>query len=186
MGEKAPGHGELPARHGDRAMMEVDAEREIDRVLEHAERLHVVGERGVAKAGALLGGRDRLVDRDRRIVGEEPHEAQDLAQRLARLVAGEDQVGDGNGAGIDEGIARDAALAFELDDGVERAARRLAADAPPQPVADLAERERQREHLRDALDRERHVAVAARRDVAVGVDHGEAERLGSTRASSGI
>ena len=90
---------------------------------------------------------------------------------------GQDHVGDGDRAGIDEGIARNAALVFELDDGVERAARRLAADALPQPVADLAERERQREHLRDALDRERRVAVAARRDVAVGVDHGEAEGL---------
>ena len=50
------------------------------------------------------------------------------------------------------------------------AARRLAADALPQPVADLAERQRQREDLRDALDRERHIAVAARRDVAGGID----------------
>ena len=43
------------------------------------------------------------------------------------------------------------------------------------PVADLAERERQREDLRDALDRKRRVAVAAGSDVAVGVDHREAE-----------
>ena len=35
---------------------------------------------------------------------------------------GQDHVGDGNRAGIDEGIARDAALAFELDDGIEGAA----------------------------------------------------------------
>ena len=87
LGEEAPGHRELAARHGDGAMMEVDAEREIDRVVEHAERLHVVGKRAVAKAGALLGGRDRLVDRDRWIVGEKAHEPQDLAQRLARADA---------------------------------------------------------------------------------------------------
>jgi hypothetical protein len=43
-----------------------------------------------------------------------------------------------NRAGIDERVARYAALAFELDDGIEGAARRLATDAPPQPVADLA------------------------------------------------
>ena len=91
MREKAPGHGELPARHGDGAVVEIDAEREIDRVVEHAERLHVVGERDVAEAGALLGGGDRLVDRDRRIVGEKAHEAQDFAQRLARLMARQDR-----------------------------------------------------------------------------------------------
>ena len=47
----------------------------------------------------------------------------------------------------------------------------------PQPVAHLAERERQREHLGDALDRERHVGVAAGRDLSVGGDHHQAERL---------
>ncbi len=99
------------------------------------------------------------------------------SERLARLVAGQDRVGDGDRAGIDEGVARHAALEFELDDRVERAARRLAADAPPQPVADLAERERQREDLRDALDRERRVAVARGRDIAFGVDHDKPERL---------
>ena len=44
-----------------------------------------------------------------RIVRQKPHEAQDFAERLARLMAGQDQVGDGDRAGIDEGIARDAA-----------------------------------------------------------------------------
>ena len=111
------------------------------------------------------------------VVGEELHEAQDLAQRLARLVAGKDQVGDGDGAGIDEGIARPAALVFELDDRIERAARRLAADALPQPVADLAEREREREYLRDALDGEGRVGIAAHGDMAFAVDHGHAETV---------
>jgi hypothetical protein len=39
-------------------------------------------------------------------------------------------------------------------------ARGLAADMFPEPVADHAERQRQREHFRDALDRERHIGVA--------------------------
>jgi hypothetical protein len=54
----------------------------------------------------------------------------------------------------------------------------LASDALPKPVADLAEREGQREHLGDALDGERRIAVAAGCDVAFHVDHREAERLG--------
>ena len=77
------------------------------------------------------------------VVGEEAHEAEDFADRLARLMSRQDHVGDGDGAGIDERVARLAALIFQLDDGVERTARRLAADALPQPVADQAERQRQ-------------------------------------------
>ncbi len=114
---------------------------------------------------------------DRRIVGDELHKAQNVAQRLARLMAGDDRVGDGDRAGIDEGIARDAAFALELNDGVERTAGWFAANPPPKPVADPAERQRQREHLRDALDRERHIAVAAGRNIAVIVDDDEAEGL---------
>jgi len=55
----------------------------------------------------------------------------------------EDHVGNGDGAGIDERIARLAALIFELNDGVERTAGRFAADAMPQLVADQAKRQRQ-------------------------------------------
>ncbi len=41
--------------------------------------------------------------------------------------------------------------------------------------SDLPQREGQRKNLRDALDREWNVAVAADDDVVVGVDHGNAE-----------
>ncbi len=70
VGEEAASHGELPARHGDGAVMKVDAERELDGIVEHAARLHVVGERAVAIAGALLGSGHRLVDSDRLVVGD--------------------------------------------------------------------------------------------------------------------
>lgn len=165
--EKAAGHGQLPARHGDGAMVEINAERIFDRVFQHAERLHVIGERAVAKTRALFRGRHRFVDGDRRIVGKKLHEAQNFAQGLARLMARQDHVGDGDGARVDKRIARDAAFALQLHDGVERAARGLAADAAPQPVAHFAERQGEREHLRDALDRERRVAVAAHAHGAV-------------------
>src|SRR6202165_2330977 len=112
-------------------MMKIDAEREVHGIFDHVERLHVIGESNVAKAGTLLRGCDRLVDRDRGIVGEKPHEPENFPQRLAGAMAGQDRVGDGNRGRIDEGGWRYAALEFELDDGVEGAARRLAADAPP-------------------------------------------------------
>jgi len=35
--------GEMPARHRDRAMWKLDAEREIGGISEHAERLHELG-----------------------------------------------------------------------------------------------------------------------------------------------
>ena len=177
MREKAPGHRQLAARHRDRALMEIDAERQLHRVVEHAKRFHVIGQRGVAKTGALLGGRDRFVDRDCGIVGDKPHEVQDFAERLARPVAGQDQVGDRDGARIDERVARNAALEFKLDDRVECAARGLAADPAPEPVAGLAERERQGEDLGDALDRERHLGIATRGDVSRVVDHRKPERI---------
>ncbi len=121
-----------------------------------------MAKREVAKAGGAFGGRDLAVDDDRLVVGEELDEAQDLADRLARLVAGEQDVGDDDGAGIDERIARNAVLVLELDDRVERIARRLAPDPLPQRVADIAERQRQREHLRNALDGKRLVGIARR------------------------
>src|SRR5947209_16451795 len=133
--------------------MEIDAERQLHRIVEYAERLHVIGQRGVAKSGALFGGRDRLVDRNCGIVGQKAHETQNFAERFARLMARQNQISDRDRTRIDERVARNAALEFKLDDRVERAARRLAADAAPESVAGFAEREREGEDLRDALDR---------------------------------
>ncbi len=100
--------------------------------------------------------------RDRLVVGKIAHEAQQFADRLARRVAGHDDIGDGDRAGIDEGIARNAVLVLELDDGVEGRAGRLAADTLPEPLAHLAERQRQHEDLGNALDGERHIGIADR------------------------
>jgi hypothetical protein len=119
MHQIAPGHGELAAGHGDGALMEIDAERQLRRMLDVAEGLHVVGQRDIAEAGRLLGARHRLVDDDRVVIGEIAHEAQQFADRDARLMAGEVDVGDDQRAGIDEGIARNALFALELDDRVE-------------------------------------------------------------------
>src|SRR3954454_19511209 len=90
---------------------------------------------------------------------------------------GQDHVGDGDGAGIDEWVAWLAALIFELNNGVERTTRRFAADAMPQLVTDQAKRQRQGKDLRDALDRKRNLAVARGRDVTGRVDHRQAKAL---------
>src|SRR5471030_1274122 len=74
MGKKTPGHGKPAARHGDGALMEVDAEREIDGIFEDTEGLHVIGQSNVSKSGSMFASRDRLVDCDRRIVCEKLHE----------------------------------------------------------------------------------------------------------------
>ena len=177
IGEEAAGQRQLPAAHGDGAMVEIDAQRQFRRVVEIAEGFHVVGQREIAIAGGAFGGGDLAVDDDGLVVGEELDEAQDLADRLARLVAGEQDVGDDDGAGIDERIARNAVLVLELDDRVERIARWLAPDPLPQRVADLAERQRQGEHLGNALDRKGLVGVAGHQHAPVIGDDGDAEFL---------
>ena len=58
---------------------------------------------------------------------------------------------------------------------IERFKSRLAPDPLPKPIADLAQGQRQREHLRDALDREGQVGIAAERHLAIRADHGQAE-----------
>lgn len=92
---------------------------------------------------------------------------QDFPDGLARRVTREHGIGDDDRPGIDEGVTRPAFFMLELNDGIERRARGLAADAIPQNVADLTEGQCEHEHLRDALDRERLLCVAARDEVAI-------------------
>ena len=47
----------LWAGHGDRAMMEADAAREIDGAVEHVDRKHVIGERYIANRVSFSGQR---------------------------------------------------------------------------------------------------------------------------------
>jgi hypothetical protein len=141
MGEKPSGHCQLPARHCDGTVMEVDAEGVVHGVVEHTEGFHVIGEGGVAKTGPLLRSRHFLVNHDRGVVIGEPHEAENLTQHLARLMSGQDDVGDRDRAGIDEGVSRNAVLVFELDDRVKWTAGGLATNPTPQSVADFAQRQ---------------------------------------------
>ena len=166
---------ELPAGHGERAVVEIDAEHMLGRMVELAEGTHELGEREIAETRLGLRAGDALVDDDGIVARQEADELHDLADRLLRLVPGQKHVRDRDGAGIDEGIARFALLALELDDGVERSAGWLAADPVPQPVADHAERERQREHLGDALDGEGGIGLAGHVLLPVHRRDGDAE-----------
>jgi hypothetical protein len=49
-----------------------------------------------------------------------------VADGFARLVAGDYEVGDDDGASIDERIARNSMLVLELDNRIERCTRRFA------------------------------------------------------------
>jgi hypothetical protein len=69
-----------------------------------------------------------------------------------RPAACQQGVGDDEGAGVDQGVARDALFALELDDRVERRTRGLAPDALPQRVTQAPQRQSQREDLGNALD----------------------------------
>src|ERR1043165_6470550 len=68
-GEEAAGPGELAAAHRDRALPEIGADRDLDRIMEVAEILHEPGEAAVAGAGVALRGGHLLVHRDRGIAG---------------------------------------------------------------------------------------------------------------------
>jgi len=172
-----PGLGELAAGHRQRAMMEIDAEDVLDRMIEASEGAHETREREIAEAGDGLGAGHLVVDDDILVVGEIADEAHDFADQLLRRMAGEDQVADRDRPGIDERITRLAAFMLELHDRVEGRTGRLAPDPVPDILAMLAERQRQREHLGNALDRERHLRIADAMHLAARRDDRHAEML---------
>src|SRR3546814_9556109 len=108
----------------------------------------------VARAGYVFGKGDVEVDFDAVVSRAGAQEIDDFIHHRIAAAPVDQPVGGRERAGVDQRIARDALLAFELDDRIERRSRRLAPDAIPQRTADAAQRERQREDLRHRLDRE--------------------------------
>src|SRR5580698_1233799 len=151
-GEEASGQGELGAAHRDGAVADVVIKHATDRVFQVAVARQEMSERGVAVTVLGFGGRDYLIASDLWASTLGPQESLDGAAR----VSGERQqtVGDDQGAGIDEWIARDSVLVLELDKRIERGARRLASNPGPHRLAILLDYQSKREQLRDALDRE--------------------------------
>ncbi len=97
----------------------------LDRMIEPAEGPHEIRKRDVAVSGRCLRACDFVVDHDVLVIREVTDEANDLPDQFLRRVAGENEVAYPDRAGIDEGVARLAALMLELDDRIEGRARRL-------------------------------------------------------------
>jgi len=93
-------------------------------------------------------------------------------------MAAQIDVGHHDGTGIDEGVARNSLLLFQLDDGVESIAGGFAAHSFPKLVTNFAQREGQGENLGDRLDRKTDIGVAARDQAAVCGGDGDAELVG--------
>ena len=106
-------------------MVEIDTKGEIHRMKLISERPHIARKCSVAVPVFRFRAGNSPVDSDRLIVGEEPDELQNVADGFARLVAGEYEVGDDDGASIMNGL-RNSMLVLELDNRIERCTRRLA------------------------------------------------------------
>ena len=177
-GEEQAGPGQLPAAHRHRALPEIGAEHGLDLVRERAEILHEPGQSAVARAGRALRRRHLLVDGHAFVPRLRAQEGEQSADRRVRAAVADQSVGHHHRAGVDQRVARLALLGLELDDRVERRARRLPPDLLPQLGPDLLERQRQHEHLGDRLDREWLVAIAGAPDAPVLVGEGDAELAG--------
>ena len=88
-------------------------------------------------------------------------------------------VGDDECAGVDERVARTPRLLVELEQRVERVARRFARHSFPDALSLGGDDQREREDLADALHREAHVGVADDMHLAVagGDRHPELARI---------
>ena len=174
-GEEASGQGELGAAHGDGAVAEVVIKHAIDWVFKVAVARQEMSERGVSVTVLSFGGGNHLIARDFWAVTLCSQESLDGAAR----VSGQRQqaVGDDQSAGIDEWIARDSVLVLELDKGIERGARWLASNPGPDRLAVFLDHQGEREHLRDALDREPPAPVPDAVHFALHRGDGQAERL---------
>ena len=185
LGEKAPGHRQLPTRHGDGAVMEIDAEGEFDGVFDDAERFHVVGKRDSCESRCAARrpppprrsrSRDRR-PRKRMNLRISPNASRGLCpDRMMSVTA----IAPALMKGL-RGLPRsNSSWTMELKglpDG-SRPTRRH------KLIADLAQRKRQREHLGDALDRERRRRNRRRRDVAVRIDRPPGRTIWHRRAAS--
>src|SRR5260221_9042664 len=101
-------------------MMKIDTERELGRIFHSAEGPHIVGQSNIAITFFLPAARDRLVDKNVIHTGETPHKAQDLANCLSRLMSSKDHVGHDDRTRIYEWVTWHAALALQLNNGIER------------------------------------------------------------------
>ena len=111
--------------------MEIHAEHQLRGMVDNAERAQKIGERNIAKPGFRLGFCHIRIYRNCLVIRQIAHKLHDFADGFLRLVTPENNIGHGNGAGIDERIARPALFALKLDNRIKRRPRRLAPDLRP-------------------------------------------------------
>ena len=150
---------QLDAIHADCTLVEINLQHPPDVVIQRAESFHEIGQGRVAKAGAGFTVR-HLGIHLHRFTTQAGQKAHDV-RRIAAVA--QQPVRHGNRARIDERVAWDATLGLQLHQRIERAARGFATDSVPQPLTQASYRQREREHLGNALDRKRRGAVPCRR-----------------------
>lgn len=170
-GEEQRRAGDVAAGHRDRALADVLVQNGRYRVAHVAVGGHEVRERAVAVGVAGLGRGHLGVDVDVRAAAFRAQETEQRAHGVA--VAGE-LVGHHQRTRVDERVARDAVLVFQLHQGVERVAGRFAAHARPDVVA-AGEHQGEGEDLRHALHGERPQPVARAVHGTVHIGHRDAE-----------
>lgn len=129
IGKEEGGARQFTRGHGDRALFEIGPHDVFDRVVERAEAFHQIGNRAVAIPVLIFGQIDIVIDANAGIAAKL---AKKFCNRTIRIgVARCDQIRNTDCSGIDEGIARDAVLLFEQDQGIEGGAGWLAPDGFP-------------------------------------------------------
>ena len=132
VGQKHGGLAELAAAHLNGALAAVVVQHQLGRVDKVAITFHEVGHGHVAvRSVALrLGGLRIPVQ-----LGGVAQAAQRTQKRDVQMgVAGGQDVGDHQSAGVDEGVAWDAFFSLQLHHGVEGRTRRFAPETLPQII----------------------------------------------------
>src|SRR5690554_3482937 len=88
IGKEEAGRCKLPAGHGNRTMVDIDAQHLLGCVNKVTVRAHVMRERKVAVGNSTLGLDYLVIDDDGVIVRQESDEAEDMADGFARFVTG--------------------------------------------------------------------------------------------------
>jgi hypothetical protein len=161
-------HRQVPARHEDRALLEIQVERGLDLLVHHTEIQQEVRDRPVAVAGGAF----RFVDGPVHLERPPSQRAESIEQMIecaaAMLRVQERRHRDR--PGVHHRIVRPVGFSLQLD-GIERVSARFHVNALEHLFrATFFERHSEHERLRDRLDRELSIAVAGFKDSARGSD----------------
>ena len=124
----------------------------FDRIAEVPVGLHEVSECAISGTRGRFGLGDPIVNDNRIVISELPQSTHQFRYHGPRSSLLNKMVSDDDGSRVDQWIPGNAALAFELDDRIERRPRRLSTDPLPEFVTDAAQGHRQRENFVNTLD----------------------------------